>query len=229
MQRKQRKKDASCCGHLIRAVQDLLFALGSAFWEGSTAPTTALLLWVFSLIADWAPAPELRWRKVFSRAPKEALLHICRGLLRDTRVIFPSLCPFLALLAKSFSHALQWKPTHPAHQCHLPVPQLCMFLPDSSSCSASASSSAFQLPPCLLTGSQPPPYCNSAVCSKPPCSRISPSLSFSPRSPSPALQSRGIMDTLPYTIQWLPGEHGNFLFLVDVLTAVMALSSGISN
>lgn len=86
------------------------------------------------------------WRQVFSWAPRGTLLHVCRGLLRGTTVIFPSLCPFLALLAKSFNHALQWKPTHSAHQCHLPVPQLCIFLPDSSCCSPSVSISAFHLP-----------------------------------------------------------------------------------
>lgn len=71
--------------------------------------------------------------------------------------------------------------------------------------------------PCLLTGSQPPPCYDSAVCPKPPCSRMSSSLPFSPRSLSSAFQPGGFINILPYTIQWLPGSVGVFLFLVYVL------------
>lgn len=85
----------------------------------------------------------------------------------------------------------------------------------------------FTSQPCLLTGSQPLPYYDSAVCPKPPCSGMSPSLPFTPRSPSPAFHFGGFIDTLPYTIQWLPGEHGSFSLLG--CCAVMALGPGISN
>lgn len=37
-------------------------------------------------------------------------------------------------------------PQHPVRQCHLPVPHLSIFVPGSSCCSPSASSSAFHLP-----------------------------------------------------------------------------------
>lgn len=144
------KKGASCCGHLIRAVQDLLFAPGSALWEGSTVPTTALQLWVLSQSHCRLGSSS---RAVYPHGGKSFQEHwgkpwfMFAGVCWEAQHLSsPPLHLFLVLLAKSFTHALPWKPTHPAHQYHLPVLQLCIFLPDSSCCSPSASSSAFHLP-----------------------------------------------------------------------------------
>lgn len=87
----------------------------------------------------------------------------------------------------------------------------------------------FNSQPCLPTGSQPPPYYNSAVCPKP----------HVPGCPLPCPSAQGHL-RLHFSLEasWTPyptlssgykGSMGLFLFLVGVLIAVMALSSGIRN
>lgn len=229
------EKNFSCFACSIGDTWDLIFAVGSALGE-EYSTTTALQLWVLSLAADQAPGKRAGFwhgatlllgtqEDVASWGLEVCFAEMCWEATWWSFLPFASLSPFLVHLPQNLTHALHWKPTAP---CNPSVISLCLALvhlcqiPPAGLLHHPAS----PFNPVFLPDNQSPPYSLTVFCPKPPCSRLPPSLSPTPRSPSPAFQPAGFFHTLPSALQWLLEEHRLFFFFfsVHILTAVMALS-----